>query len=151
MSSRDAATMTEAAASQADSNVFSPSGPRVWASARSSSRITTRGSDVSTCSRTMSSPTRAEVRQCTWRRSSPTTYSRSAANVMLPWGTRSTRPSMLRDSPTGTAAIRWMRGRTQTLALVPYRRTTPTRPSGSRRLISSGPTSMTPRRDVGTG
>ena len=27
------------------------------------------------------------------------TYSRSAANVMLPCGTRSTRPSMLRDRP----------------------------------------------------
>ena len=70
---------------------------------------------------------------------------------MLPCGTRSTRPSMLRESPTGTAAMVWTLGRTQTWTLLPYLRTTPTRPSGSRRLISSGPTWMMPRLRVGTG
>jgi hypothetical protein len=69
---------------------------------------------------------------------------------MLPCGTRSIRPSMLRDSPTGTEVMTCTRGRTQTLLCPPYRRTTPTRASGSRRLTSNGPMSMTPRRLVGT-
>ncbi len=73
-----------------------PGHPRGCAAARSSSRTTTRGRLVSTCSRTISSPTRAVVRQCTWRSSSPTTYSRSESNVMMPCGTLSTRPSRLR-------------------------------------------------------
>lgn len=105
---------------------------------------------MSTFSRTISSPTRALVRQCTRRNSSPTTYSRSESNVIDPWGTPSTRPSRLRPAPVGTAVSGWTRGYTQTGTVAPYGRASATNPSGSRRVTRSGPTGTTPRRCVGT-
>ncbi|PSK61894.1 hypothetical protein B0E53_06207 [Micromonospora sp. MH33] len=106
---------------------------------------------MSTFSRTISSPTRALVRQCTRRNSSPTTYSRSESKVIEPCGTLSVRPSRLRPAPVGTADSGWMRGCTHTGNGSPYARASATRPSGSRRVTRSGPTGTTPRRRVGTG
>ncbi len=119
-SSRTAAATTEAAASHADSNdSATPSTRSGCAAARLSNSTTIRGRLVSTFSRTISSPTRALVRQCTRRNSSPTTYSRNESKVIEPCGTASTRPSRLRPAPVGTALSGWMRGCTHTGTLSP--------------------------------
>jgi len=116
-----------AAASQADSNVDSPSGP-LGRGRRAGHRAESPGAAAKCLhvSRTMSCPTRAEVRQCTCRRSSPTTYSRRAANAILPCG-NPVHPSVHaagqadrhRRKSCGPSAV------PQTFTLLPYRRTTP--------------------------
>ncbi len=85
--------------------------------ARVSSTSVLTGKLESTSWRTISVPVRAVVRQCTCRRSSPMTYSRSAWNVTVPLGAVSeVGPSMLAVRPEASAGSAAVRGRTSSVA-----------------------------------
>lgn len=118
----------------------------VHSSGRVSRATVARGRLVSTCSRTMSVPVRAVDAQCTWRRSSPGSYSRSDEKVMVPRGADSDRgPSKSATTPAGSGERGWVRGWTHRTSAPPAGCDQRRRANGSVRTVVTGPISNRPR------
>ncbi len=150
--SRAEASRTEAATSTAASNPASPAAPDGYAYARVSSRTVVTGSLGSTYRRTSRVPARALERQCTCRRSSPGTYSRSAWKVTPPSVRLSTdSPSGLLDRADTSGVSEYTTGWTRTTAGSPTCWERDSKPNRSALPTCTGPTRSTPRRAVGNG
>ncbi len=91
----------------------------------------------------------AEERQCTWRRSSPGTYSRRAWKARSLWETASVEtPSRSRSRPAPRESIGTMGGRTRISTTSVHSTSRESMPSGSPRRVVAGPTGITPRYSV---
>ena len=142
---------TEAATLTAASSEDAAPWPRC-ALARLSTTIVARDCQGCSSRRTISSPTRAELGQCTRRRSSPRRYSRtvtsSADPVAKERGRCSPEPCeepLIRIGGSGT-----VRGVTVRNDVVWNARPSSTRPKGSVTRTCIGPTSWRPRRSERT-
>ena len=105
--------------------------------------------DCQGCSsrRTISSPTRAELRQCTRRRSSPRRYSRTVTSSALPVANERGRlsPEPVHAPPSRMPGRGTVRGVTVSDAVVWKARPSSMRPKGSVTRTVIGPTSKWPR------
>ena len=97
--------------------------------------------------RTISSPIRAELGQCTRRRSSPRRYSRTVTSSALPVANARGRwsPDPCEDPLSGTAGSGTVRGVTVRKEVERKARPSSTRPNGSVMRTCMGPTSCRPR------
>ncbi len=105
--------------------------------------------DCQGCSsrRTISSPTRAELRQCTRRRSSPRRYSRTVTSSALPAAKDRGRlsPDPVQAPPIGIVGRGTVRGVTVSCAAVWNARPSSTIPNGSLTRTLIGPMANRPR------
>jgi len=105
--------------------------------------------DCQGCSsrRTISSPTRAELRQCTRRRSSPRRYSRTVTSSALPVAKARGRlsPEPVHAPPSGMWGSGTVRGVTVSGTVVWNARPSSISPKGSLTRTDIGPISNRPR------
>ena len=126
-----------------------------WPSGCTSSTTAARERQRASFWRIMRSPVRAVERQCTRRRSSPSSYSRSVRNssprslTIARGAGRSLSPATRLPTATG-ATMSSTRGRTSTSLSATLGSTRRARPNGSVAESDSGPTRYRPRRRVGT-
>ena len=139
-------TATEAAALTAVSSEEAMPSPR-WAVARLSRKTVARECQGCSSRRTISSPMRAELGQCTRRRSSPRWYSRTVTSSALPVAKARGRlsPEPFSEPPRGIGASTTVRGVTVRAEVVWKARPSSTSPKGSLTRTDIGPTSKRPR------
>ena len=103
--------------------------------------------------RTMSSPTLAEERQCTRRRSSPRRYSRTVTSSADPLAKARGRlsPEPVHAPEIGMLGRTTVRGVTMSGTVVRKERPSSTRPNGSLTRTVMGPISKRPRTSDRTG
>ena len=104
-----------------------------WARSRLSRKSVARDCHGCSSRRTISSPTRAELRQCTRRRSSPRRYSRTVTSSALPVANARGRlsPEPVQAPPSGIGGSGTVRGVTVSGTVVWKERPSSTRPNGS--------------------
>ena len=119
---------------------------------RLSSTIVARDCQGCSSRRTISSPTRAELRQCTRRRSSPRRYSRTVTSSAEPMAKARGRlsPEPVQPPPSGTVGRGTVRGVTISGTVVRNARPSSTRPNGSETRTVIGPMSKRPRTSLRT-
>ena len=117
------------------------------AATRLSRNSVARDSQGCSSRRTISSPTRAELRQCTRRRSSPRRYSRTVTSSALPIAKARGRlsPEPVQAPPSGMCESGTVRGVTVSGTVVRKARPSSTRPNGSLTRTVTGPISKRPR------
>ena len=150
-SSRVARTMIDAATDMAVSKSC-PSAHTAGVSSTTSVTWLRRVSRYCRTSSRVSSATAialADDRQCTCRRSSPGTYSRSAWNARSLCDTASVEtPSRSRSRPAPSESIGTIGGRTRISTTSVHSTSRESIASGSPRRVVAGPTGITPRRSV---
>ena len=139
-------TAIEAAAETAASSDDAMPWPR-WARSRLSRKSVARDCQGCSSRRTISSPTRAELRQCTRRRSSPRRYSRTVTSSALPVAKARGRlsPEPVQAPPSGIWGSGTVRGVTVSETVVWKARPSSTSPKGSLTRTLIGPISNLPR------
>ena len=118
-----------------------------WALIRLSTKSVARDCHGCSSRRTISSPTRAELRQWTRRRSSPRRYSRTVTSSALPIANARGRlsPEPVQAPPSGIGGSGTVRGVTVSVAVLRNERPSSTRPNGSLTRTLIGPISKRPR------
>ena len=139
-------TAIDAAAETAASSDEAMPWPRC-ATTRLSRKSVARDSHGCSSRRTISSPTRAELRQWTRRRSSPRRYSRTVTSSALPIANARGRlsPEPVQAPPSGMWVRGTVRGVTVSGTVVRNARPSSTRPNGSLTRTVTGPISKRPR------
>ncbi len=139
-------TAIEAAVDTAASREEAMPWPR-WARSRLSRNRVARDCHGCSSRRTISSPTRAELRQWTRRRSSPRRYSRTVTSSALPVANARGRlsPDPVQAPPRGIWGSGTVRGVTVSGTVVWKARPSSTRPNGSLTRTDIGPMSNWPR------
>ena len=139
-------TATDAAADTAASSEEAMPWPR-WETTRLSRKTVARDCQGCSSRRTISSPIRAEERQCTRRRSSPWRYSRTVTSSADPVANARGRlsPEPVQPPPSGIVGSGTVRGVTVSGTVVRNARPSSTRPKGSLTRTDIGPIWNWPR------